>query len=373
MNKKIIIVGLGWVKKFVTNPMGTFTNIVLDVIREIADAIQMLINLIQTVPLGVYDDWTVKYSADDISDIKNNDEINQYLNVNSSASDTDNDKEYKLSVEINDTDGSEYMFEDTSIPIMYVDFYTMALNKVGALDVNFLSVDSSHDENGVWMSIRNLVSSIVLVSFYIASIILIMALIWYGVKIVSNSINPYQKAQDKDALVKLEVGVIMLIGTIVIMALSIYAYQAVLGEIYDDDSNEFPIRVHFNQEWSAWLGLAGNYDEDYSFSTSFTGYIRFMAEIENPDRCMQKAGYVIAYVVLVLMNVIILVIMLIRTLVMWVLAIVGPILAAIYAVTSSQRVMSWYKSWAFVYIIFALIQVIFAAVCVVLVNVMQFE
>lgn len=276
--------------------------------------------------------------------------------------DTD-DEEYD---DDEDTEGKGYMFEDNLIPITYVDIYTMSANLVSFLDVNFLTEDTAGSASEIWLTIRRIVSGIILASMYVAVLILITSLILHGVKIVANSMNPRAKADDKQALNKFIIAVVMLVGSIIIMAIGIYAYQAVgiVAETpdpndTDSDAYEFPIRVNVVITEKDWWG-ANIKEQYYSFSTTITGYMRFMAQIENPERYAEKAGYVITYIILANMNVIILAVMLIRMIAMWFLAVVGPIIASLYAITKDDKMVDRFKTWAYCYLILGFVQLIFA-------------
>ena len=156
-----------------------------------------------------------------------------------------------------------------------------------------------------------------------------------------------------DGIRKFALSVAMLIGTVLVMALSIYGSNALLDSIKMDNEYEGPIRVNVKS--------AG-----YSFSTTITGYYRYMAEIEDVDKSSQKAIYTGAYFVLVLVNCISSLAMLFRMLGLMMLSVAGPIISALASVNVKAKFK--YTEWVISYILLSLTQVVFGVIYLIILK-----
>ena len=232
--------------------------------------------------------------------------------------------------------------------MVYVDLYNIALGKINILDVNFLTGNEYHDEDSIWMKIRNVVTVVIKVIFYIAAALLITSLIWNGLNIVIGSITPEQRKNHIQALQRFIEAVLLLVGTIVIMSLGIFSSRMILPTIQGEDV-DLPLRVSVE-------------DADYNFSTNITGFVRYYAEIDNTELYMKKAMYTFSYLILATVNLLAAVLMLARMLIMMFLAMVGPIIATLHALGEQNRFKVKYQDWAKWYIYLSLVQVIFALV-----------
>ena len=84
---------------------------------------------------------------------------------------------------------------------MTVDLYNVAVGHIDFLDVNFLTGNKDHDEGSPWMILRNFAAGLIHISIYIASAILLVMLIIYGIQIVGHSFdNPEGEAEAKTRL-----------------------------------------------------------------------------------------------------------------------------------------------------------------------------
>lgn len=346
------------------NKMGTIFTIILDGAINKIDFIQKIANVFQTIPLKTANDNKVAYqynflAADGNEEAPGNTgegagNRNKYTNVSQTASSSGESWQKIVNIDINETEFSSsgaYEFSSkTEIPVIVVDPYTMATSKISAFDVNFLIVDQNlHNENdSIWIKIRNVWVILIRSAFYIASAILIFSLVKHGIVFITKSaITPKEREKHTEGLINFLKSLIMLVGTVVIMACAIYANEMFLSKMMTNGQTELPIRVN--------VAEAG-----YSFSTTDTGYVRYMAQIENVDLSGVKFTYVLAYLALAIMNLLTALVMLIRTILMFGLALVGPIVVIFYALDKPHLLPMDYRGWAKAYISIASIQVVLA-------------
>ena len=197
------------------------------------------------------------------------------------------------------------------------------------------------------MRLRNIVAALVKLGIYGTASILLVSLIWSGINIVRHTFdNPEAQADSKKVIEKLANAVFALIGTILVMAICIYANEGVLKFIGESDTYELPIRV--------------NVDGVYSFSTTFAGYARYMSTTSDPDEGLQIIGSAFEYMVLAFANLFIAIIGIARVLCVWILSIVGPIMSVKY-VFGKQNQMDL-RIWVTAYAVAVLIQIPIALV-----------
>ena len=192
-------------------------------------------------------------------------------------------------------------------------------------------------------------------SIYLASAILVMTLIWYGIGIIRHTFdNPRARLDGKEGINRLKNSLLILIGTILFMSLCIFGSQSLYNSISKEDSYELPIRV--------------NVEDIYSFSTTPTGYVRYMASTVDLEEGLQKLAFSIAYIVLAAINLLAIVFMILRMFVLWILSIIGPIISVFYAF-GKQSPLSL-QTWGGLYLSFSFIQVVITIVYIVILNVL---
>ena len=98
------------------------------------------------------------------------------------------------------------------------------------------------------------------------------------------------------------------------MGLCIFGSRAMVAGI-EEESYELPIRV--------------NVEDVYSFSTTITGYVRYLSLTIDVSEWMQKSVYTILYIILAIVNLVFVILMLARTFLVLFLAILGPVIAAL--------------------------------------------
>ena len=368
----VVVTLVDLAENLIKNTIGTICSLFLDLIRLIVDGIQIIINLIETPVLHRGLEFRLAYTYDElVEDYKQkqaNEDEGNHSDLSAGTRDMYTDvkavKTYgtgyeqwqKGPIEI---DGDEYEFTmNTEIPVIPIDIYNMAIGDISLLDVNFLTgnENETNKNNAAWMFLRNFAVAIIHTTLYLATAILIITLIWNGIHVVKGSIdNPQAQVKYKEGLKRFCTSLVMLVGTVVIMAVGIFASNMFMGDLKTDEK-ELPIRVCVNME--------SEDTEGYSFSTNFTGYIRYMAQIRNVDKFGEKAAYTLAYFcIVVFVNLLGGIGMFLRMIVMLILAIVGPIIAVLHALNMQDKVAFNYSKWVKLYLSLSGIQVFLAIAC----------
>lgn len=337
-----------WVAKFMKNTWGTIISTIMDFFGMVGDGIQWLANTIQTDE-GNKVLYSYKYlSSDKDAAVRKN----LYTNV---VGECTEGAKVITGIDVKkdgNNDGEDDFTKKTKIPVMVGDLYNIAVGHLDFLDADFLTGSTStrpdgslkHEEGSAWITLRDFAATIIHICIYMASAFLIISLIWFGIKILKTSLdNPKARAEYKEGLERFEKSLLMLIGSIVIMALCIFGTKAFYSSI-EDDNYELPIRV--------------NVEDTYSFSTTAAGYLRYMSLTDDVNEWLQKAVCTMTYLLLAIVNLAAVIIMMARVLVLWILSMAGPIIAAMN-VFKKENTMG-FGTWAELYVAVSLIQVVIA-------------
>lgn len=336
-----------FVAKFLKNVWGTIISTIMDFFGMIGDGIQWLANTIQTDE-GNNVLYSYKYLS---GDKKAAQKKNIYTNVGKCEAGAKVITGIDVKKDGND-DGEDDFSKKTKIPVMVGDLYNIAVGHLDFLDADFLTGRDStrpdgsrkHEEGSAWIVLRDFASTLIHICIYVASAILIITLIWYGIKIVRTSLdNPKARAEYKEGLERFEKSLLMLIGSIVIMALCILGTKAFYSNI-EEESYELPIRV--------------NVEDTYSFSTTAAGYVRYMSLTDDVNEWLQKVVCTMVYLLLAIVNLVMVLLMMARVLILWILSMAGPIIAAM-SVFKKGNTMK-FGTWAEMYVSVSFIQVIIA-------------
>ena len=346
---------------FEKNQFGTLATLTLDIILNvIGDTIQSIANMVQTVRDGTFldkDTVTYKYSyllKDGAGDTEGRGAGNRdkYTKVSTYEPGAHKDWQRVIDIKKDNEDGITFK-AGTKIPVMYGDVYNIAVNHLTFFDVNFFENADDTDENStnqngnnntlvqatedkVLKVFKNFTSSTVRISIYVASVLLITMLIIYAVQIVGHTFdNPQKQKEPKEGLERFVKSVVMLVGSVLIMALCIYGSKSLENLIEVPDTEELPIRVNVEET-------------GYSFSTTATGYVRYMASIEDVDRYAEKTFYVLGYLFLAFINLLAVIMMYCRMFGLWILSILGPIIATVNVFGKKGPIS--YKTWVELYI-----------------------
>ena len=354
-------------------------NLIIDsqnAVLSFFDGIQIFINNIQTQVDYTAQDEKMLYSyteldedgkGKDISDVSTDEtkkaigNRDKYTKVGEY---TENDKSVTyINVSNPDYTGS------TKIPVMVADFCNVATGKIDFLDINFFTGDKTkkkiklegktkkvlkHGKETVWYMVNNIVKIIIRIVIYLAAVILITILIWHGLHTVGRGASgtPISMKEHKEALNRFALSLLMLVSSVVVMAICIFGTQEFFRLMKVDESNELPVRI--------------NVEGAYSFSTTPTGYIRYMASTDNWQNCTSKVGYTFGYCIMTLLNVVVVAFMGARIFLMWFVSILGPIFAALSAI--NEQGINRYRSWVVLYLSLSAVPVIMCLLNRIMIN-----
>lgn len=366
--KKGFFATVGTIAEFAKNPVGFIAKVVAKPFQAIGDVIQYLANLVQSFrPDNTYSDMQILYSYDELANdgtqygTDGDGNRNKYTNVTEYGEGDEVVKRKKIKKDKNGN-GEDDFTEETEIPLIVGDLYNIAANHIDFIDANLFSGNKAknadgtalrHDEKSIWTNIRNVVAAIIRINIYIACAILIISLIWFGFNVVRHTFdNPEAKADAKKALTQLANALLMLIGTIIFMTACIIGSQALSDKIAPTDSYELPIRI--------------DVEDTYSFSTTITGYVRYMALTSDLAEAGQTIAYSIFYLVCAIINLGAVILMILRMFFLWGLSIIGPILS-IFRVFGRREFMR-YETWASMYAIASLMQFACTAIYILILN-----
>lgn len=338
-----------------TEIIGKLFMIIIELHRGFyGDGPQILLNTIQTSTfakgISRLIPWNISYEGEEILKDANK---NGYVNFKQ-----DGTTDEKIGQKIKKVYANENGFDEkTPIPIIPVDFYTMAVGKISAFDINFLTGQNNaelHSEGSAWIIIRNLAASIIHITIYIGAAFLLITLIIHGINIIKGIYikteeTPIEKKKKHDGIKKFATSLLLLIGSIIIMSLCIFVSDMVFEDIKTTETSEFPIRIVLKDS-----------DNIYSFSTNATGYVRYMSEISNVSLIGDKLMYSIVYIFLVWINCIGVICMFVRFVALIILSIMGPIIAVGYAIDKKDVFNMTYQQWTLLYIGWSSIQLILA-------------
>ncbi len=353
-----------WAAEFLKNSGGKMTTVIMDGLLFLADGIQYWASSFQTLGDHTARDFTITYTYDDLKKDAEGEDIKKDKIKNSEEAIGNRDKYTKVSgykeketeswqKEINlDKQTEDAYTKENEIPVMVGDVYNVIVNHIDFFDINFFTGNkdkkadgktAKHAKDSTWMVLRNFVTSVIHIVIYISATTLILSLIYNGVKIVGHSLdNPSARAEYKKGLERFWKALLMLVGSVIIMGLCIFGAKTFYEDIESNDSYELPIRVNVE-------------NAEYSFSTTFTGYVRYMAGIEDIDQALKKTVYTMGYIVLAIINFIAMLGMAISVFALFGLSMLGPILAALY-VFDKQGPIS-YASWVELYVGFSIIPI----------------
>ena len=341
------------------------------------DAIQSVIDMLQTVNYGGskrFLPWNIVYPGEDIQSDNNK---NQYVNYTTGSDDLGKDgqkvafiNEKESGLKINKI--SEWIFgAKPQIPVIPIDMYALAKGKVEIFDINFLTGQNNkdlHSDNSVWLIIRNFISAVIHVILYLGASILIIMLVLHGISLVKEAIiaersSPEERKKHIGGIHEMTIAFIKLLGCVLIMGICIFVSDAVFEDMKVTDKMELPIRVNVGS------GAKDGSGNQYSFSTNIIGYVRFMANICDPDYVGFKALYTWGYIILVVINVALILVMFIRLIAIILLSLAGPIIAVAGVFNRKELFGVTYQEWAKHYAIWASIQLVFAIIYRILLNV----
>lgn len=226
---------------------------------------------------------------------------------------------------------------NTKIPIIPIDFYSSAINKVEMFDVNFFDT-SSDNSNKFWNVMNNTVSLWSHFILYIAVALMLTTIIWRSILLVKSSLGDDPKeASESKRMIDNIVKAILLISLIyVIMTVMMYMYQEVVKMFMNGNSSNYLLRI--------------NVENVYSFNTNLIGYLKFRTLSTNS---LAALGASILYCLMTIVNLICFVGMFLRTIIMGGLVIIAPFTAVMainekrngkgFNITNILNFKNWFK------------------------------
>jgi len=276
-------------------------------------------------------------------------DLDEYIKLVGTPSETD----YKITIKDIGTGIDE---DNAEIPFFPVDIYSISSGNLPAFDVNFFEVNKElhPDDSSAWNIARNFFTVFTRFLYFLCAAILIVTLIWHGINLVWFTLdNPNKKKEHTSGIQRFGKSLLLLFGTLLIMTLSIYGSKNFIkGFVNLPDGKQFPIRVTAEEA-------------KIEFSTNYTGYLRYMSEILEPDFHTQKFHFAFKYNMMVFLNWIVAIVMIIRMVLIFVLSICGPPIAVWYAI-GNDKAKSVYNIWCITYVSTAAIQAVFLLICIAL-------
>lgn len=319
-----------------------------DFFLGLLDVPQNIINMLITVELGTAKDATVLYNT---NQIQSNSKINGYVSLKSGVYSSD------AYFPIESTE--EGYSNSTMIPFVPVDVHSLISGNVNNFDVNFLTGQNNtknHPKNSIWTKVRNLLSAVIHIVIYLSTAFLIGSLIWHGLNVVYNTIAPKERKKHIGGLVDFTKAVLMLVGSVVLMALIIFLADKVANIILNNNDTKFPYTVSIKSA-------------NYTFNSNLTGYARYMSQVVNTAKLGSKVYFTFVYFIFVFANCVAVFIMILRTGWIIYLSIIGPIIAALYSVQIKEFLGLSFKDWVIRYVKWASIPVILAVIYSIIIRI----
>ena len=277
------------------------------------------------------------------SEITTNSIIDNYVRFHNAPT----EDKYKVVIE-NHNEGID--LANAEIPFIPVELYNFAISNVSDYDINFFEVDKTIHPDGkktAWNYARSFFMVFSRGVLYLCTAFLITVLIWHGINVVLITIeNPLKLKEHIDGFKKFGTSVLMLVAILFTMTLSVYGSKYLLKNFVDlPTGDEFPIRVTAEE-----AGI--------EFSTNYTGYCRYLAEITNVKMADQKFEKAFKYILATLLNLLCTIIMIVRLFFIGVLSIIAPIMPVLYAL-DIYDIKTKFVLWIKTYILVAMSNVVF--------------
>lgn len=348
---KFIKNAFNFATNFASNPAGTVFTVIFDGFVRVIDFIQMAANFFETLGLETASDYTVVYGYQYLSDDGNESSSvhtdpgaghrNMYTEVEAGytenyKSDWQTEEPINIDIETTTSDEDKYGFSsDSLIPVIPVDMYTIASGKIELFDPNFLVVDTSlhTDESSIWFIIRKIATLAIRGLIFLVAGLLVSGLIRNAVHLVWGTVTPNEKKDLIAGINTFLTSLLLLVGTVVIIALGIYVNKMLISyNNIDQEHTELPIRVNVKE-----VG--------YSFSTTRTGFIRYMAQIQNVNLFGEKIAYTLIYLALALLNLGLAILFLIRAIFIMIASVYGIIIVGAKAIGKENALSMDYMHW----------------------------
>lgn len=210
---------LEWLKR----PGDCLLYLVSNVIKSVGDFFQLIAN---SIAISVEKNEVVIHGVGfTVSELlpegEYHDILDKYTKVSSNPdqkSETGSEIPIKKITQKTDDSDGDYALgsftADTKIPVIVVDYYTLAANKVPGTDANFLDPGGSDaiTHGTMWTAVRNFVVNIIYAIMYVTGACLIITLIWNGIKIVKVSLtSPQERKKHMEGLQRFVIALVMFV------------------------------------------------------------------------------------------------------------------------------------------------------------------
>ncbi len=237
-----------------------------------SDVVNMLMNY--TATEGKYG-IKIKSEKSDIEQDKN---LKKKINIDDAISEDEIDtKKIKNIIKIANIESTidnkkgekETVFsENTEIPTIQVDPYSLAMGIFQIFDIDFFNTNSKNT-NKIWKGFRNLVASISHTVMYISAVLLLTMLIWRSILFVKSSFDGNPKgAQESKTIIDNVIKAVLIVScTYAIMLVLLYFYNNILSLILNGNKSIYLIRA--------------NVEKICSFNTNYVGYFKYLTMTTN--------------------------------------------------------------------------------------------
>ena len=275
--------------------------------------------------------------------IEDDEELSKLINITDKQGTKDkNVKKYvEISNEVDSKSGQKEIAynKDTDIPVIPVDIYSMSINKINILNVNFLK-SSENNPNKFWKLIREIVSGFSHMTMYIAAIAILILIIVKSILLVKSTIsgNPSEARDAKDVIDNIVKTIIVMSVIYLFMALMNNFYEQVLKLILNGNESNYIIRLYVK--------------DTYEFNTNFIGFMKYLTMKQD---IMTTFSVSLFYLLSAIANGIwFIFVMGVRSVIMIVLTIIAPITAAVSMLDVSGSVnvdnILHIKKWLITYL-----------------------
>ena len=318
-----------------------FVSLFARIMSVLGDVLHALIDSARTLKSFLYSRHA-SYSKDEIMA---NEELQSEIQVADEGSEgTGTYATVDIPTTVINRDGqTEKAFaEDTEIPVIPMDLYSISINKIDMLDVNFYDNSEDSNDSSFWQFICGVVRACSNATMYISAALFLTILIWKSIIVVKASLdgNPGEMAETKEVLNSWLKGIVLIVVIYSIAALMIYLYEWALDLVIGDNDSNYLIRANVS-------GM-------YSFNTNIIGIVKYRSLTTN---ILAAFGFSLLYFIMELFNFAWFLAMFARMLFIGILTIIAPFTAVSMARGSNVEELSGvenifnFKGWLSAYLI----------------------
>lgn len=271
------------------------------------------------------------------------------------------------------------------LPIYVISPEEIFQNKIGVLDVNFFNPnsydaiettnnDQTNEQTSTAAALQSTISSWYLTLRNFAMVILLIVLLYIGIRIVSSSASQ-ERAKYKEKLFSWIVAMCLLVFMHYIMSVAVTIVEAVSEGINQINNNiaigieandleGYSIEVKDDQGENVYVDAPNFFSENnlvengqYKWPTNLLGKVRIEMQLEpagssEDNIVLRKMGYTVLYLMLVFYTIAFLVVYIKRTIMLAFLTMIAPLVAMTYPLDkmndgNAQAFNMWLKEYIF--------------------------